>query len=60
MFAEVYTSYVYLRANLSTDFIDAVDCATRRVAHYFVGTTLNGATKTVSVGAVLAQKAFGV
>lgn len=41
-----------LRANLATDKIDAIVCATRHVAQYFIGhdfigTTCNEAHKTV-------------
>lgn len=34
---------VLLRANFAVDKIDAVVCATKRVAQYLEGTTCNGA-----------------
>lgn len=46
-----------LKANLTTDEIDAVVCATRRLANYLVGAPRDGAFKTVRFGTVLAQKA---
>lgn len=47
---------VMFRANLATDDMDAVVCSTRCVAQYFVGTTFNGAYKTVRVVAMLAHR----
>lgn len=48
---------VLRRASLATDkILDAVDCATLRVAQYFVDTTHNGANKTARVGAVFAKR----
>lgn len=42
------------KANIATDEVDAVICATRRVAKYLVG------FKSVRVGTVLAQKASDI
>lgn len=53
-------SNVLLRANLATDKIDVVVCATRRVAKYLEGTTRNGTNTILRVDAVLPQKASGV
>lgn len=49
-------SNVLLRANLATDKIDVVVCATRRVAQYLEGTTRNGTNTILRVDAVLPQK----
>lgn len=50
---------ILLKADFATDEIDAVGCAAKGVAKYLVGATHDGASKTVRVGAVSAQKASG-
>lgn len=49
---------VLLRANFATNETDAAVSQTKHVANYV--TTHDGAVKTVRVGVVLAQKAFGM
>lgn len=51
---------ILLRASLATYEIEVIVCAAILAAQYFVGTSRNGAFKTIRVDAMLAQQALGI